>query len=614
MKKHANRRTQVRPVRPNVISQPVQVRPVDSDLRTPNEQPKSTTNSQLAHLDSVLFSEQVKIVKHPTFIAKPQTKTKQLNEPKSELNNEPKNKSVQTEIKQAVLETEQVKTSVSQTASKRNEEAVTKPATPSTQTANAKPELKQTAALLNPSTIIDAQLRQYEQLPKIRRHKKQFDLGNLLIYVLGFFLLVGLTFALWPKDDVFAPSKLQKEDEAELAVHNHMLKVTDKAVSTETPEMTVAMTTEAVDEISKSANGNIYYSQSIGPKLCKNSAKDLKLPHLAPLTYRPDKLNQKYKEWGIQHSKQTKDGERLPVIDDECNKYVVNYNVLFDLNREVMQDVSSRYASYLADEQAKAHNHAKQANQTGETEVEPSQSQVKNKQQELSAAQKANAKYRPNKVVYLTYDFPTAELLHAKSVLDTLELYQASATFFISGEFLTEAPNLVLRMQKEEHAIGSLGWEPIDAARLAIRNENTFLNHLTKLDKNFQLLTGRPLDSFFRPSEGSYSEQALFLIRNAGYYPTFWGVELHNFWPDSKDTLNYRYDNLRNRNFNIDPYPFTVEQAINRILQDLHDGLIIRLDGRSKVDVALLEPLIKKLQAKGYRCLNLNEIPLNVIG
>lgn len=469
----------------------------------------------------------------------------------------------------------------------------------------AKPLTPNNKALLNPSTIIDAQLRHYDALPKIRRKQQRFDPGTALIYILGFFLLVGLTFTFWPRQDSFAPPKPKQNEDAELSMNRQALKVVSSIKPTNEPELTELLATTEAENIQHGVDGRIYYSQAIGPKLHKNTASDLRLPRLPALHFRADRYNQSYIEWGIKHSKQAANGERLPIVDDKYINYVANYNILFDLNKATIQDIASRHSAYLA----KAKEEALKAKQTAETTIAATSKETF----KPSNLQKANAKYRPDKVIYITYDFPKSELINASSVLDILDLYQVKASFFISGDFLQEAPNLVLRMDKANHVIGSLGWEAIDAARLAVRNERTFLNHLSKLDKNFELLTKRPLDSFYRPCEGSFSEQALYLIRNAGYYPTFWSLEMHNFWPDSKDMLNFRYDNLRKRNFNMQPYPYTVEQAVNLIMQELHDGLILRLDGRSKVDVALLEPLIKKLQAKGYTCLNLNEIPLDVI-
>lgn len=471
--------------------------------------------------------------------------------------------------------------------------------------------------LLNPSTIIDAQLRQYDAMPKIRRKQQKFDIGTLLIYVLGFFLLVGLTFVFWPRPDNFTPIKPQTDADAELSSNRHVLKITSSAIASVEPELTEILSSETAPEIKNDVHGNIYYGQTIGPKLSKNTANDLRLPRLRPLPTQAERYSQTYAEWGIKHSKQNAKGERLPLIEDAYRNYVSTYNILYDLNKDTLQSTANLYRNFLAKQKSAAEKAQVKKLQVAVTEPTASRQELvptqATSQKELSAAQKASAKYRPAKVIYITYDFPKSELVNARKVLDILDLYQTSASFFISGDFLTEAPDLVLRMNAANHAIGSLGWEAIDAARLAIRNEKTFLSHLTKLDKNFELLTGRPLDSFYRPCEGSFSEQALYLIRNAGYYPTFWGLEMHNFWPDSKDTLNFRYDNLRKRDFNVNPYPYTVEQALNLIMQELHDGLILRLDGRSKVDVELLEPLIKKLHAKGYTCLNLNEIPLDVI-
>lgn len=592
---------------------------INSDSKLALEGANSATSEQLGavHWQLPQGDSHVEIIKHSI---SPELNPNLISSKKSAQLAEMNTQEISTfQIAESEIETqEKHATLAAETQRIKQQEAIRKPEIHTLdELPAAEKKSSQQNALLNPSTIIDAQLRQYDHMPRIRRRQKGIDLGTLLIYVLGFFLLLGLTFAFWPRPDSFAPIKPQIDDDAELSSNRHVLKITSTAIATIEPELTELAASETVPAIKNDVHGNIYYGQAIGPKLHKNTAKDLRLPRLRPLPTRAERYSQTYVEWGIKHSKQNAKGERLPLIEDTYSNYVSTYNILYDLNKETLQNTANRYRNFLAKQKAEAEKAQAQKAQSAVTEPTTSKQELAPTQitakEDLSAAQKASAKYRPDKVIYITYDFPQSELVNARKVLDVLDLYQTSASFFISGDFLTEAPNLVLRMNAANHAIGSLGWEAIDAARLAIRNEKTFLSHLTKLDKNFELLTGRPLDSFYRPCEGSFSEQALYLIRNAGYYPTFWGLEMHNFWPDSKDTLNFRYDNLRKRDFNVNPYPYTVEQALNLIMQELHDGLILRLDGRSKVDVDLLEPLIKKLHAKGYTCLNLNEIPLDAM-
>lgn len=481
-------------------------------------------------------------------------------------------------------------------------------ALPSDQEAAANP-----AGPLNPSTIIDAQLRHYHKLNFGHRLPPHFDFITLLIYISGFLLLIGLTVILWPSHPLTVPHDNYSENNAEPLPLTTQIKIQS---NDEVQSTSAAVTQTTVNyTFGKDIKGRLFYGKPIGPNLIVSRKSDLRLPRLPNLSTAID-ADTRYLEWEIQHTKLSADNHRLPVISDNTANYCATYNVLWDLNPLTLKDMNAIHRSYLekAEKENKKHPTAPRASTGPDATVQqvaPAAPTASSAKRQLTELQKANAKYRPEKVIYITYDFVKGEKMKAKQVLDILKAYQIPCSFFIGGDFLSEAPDLVLRMDKENHCIGSLGWDFEDSARLSIRNRKTFLKSLHKLEKNFELLTGRQLDSFYRPPSGSYSELTLALVRNSGYYPTFWGLELHNFWPDAKDKLNFRYDKLRNRNYA--KLPYTVPEALNYIERELHDGLILRLDGRSQVEVDLLEPLIKKIKVEGYTCLNLNEIPLSLM-
>lgn len=528
--------------------------------------------------------------------------------------------------------------------------------------------------VLNPSNIIDAQLRHYNARKPAKAKRQRVDLVSGLIYALGILLAIGIGRMLWPTDNqgTFKPPVKEEQQFIQVGVSEpQVIEVKEDEVL---PAATANTPTETPIEKFEPAfdkRGNLFYGMSIGPILQPIHEAELRLPRLQALPPTDTlSLDLKVREWHILRTNDSAANVRLPVIADNIKVYAAAFNILWDCNAVNLADLrttrdnlvqmaldnssnnnvnSPAYNElkiYLAEKNKDANtstaesNSAETAANSTETAIENADTvsttaaptndentqtttatdSTKNKVElaadnnNLSTLQIDRAKYRPEKTFYLTYDFPTGLQANAEKVLDLLKLYNARASFFISGDFLSQRPDLVLRMDKENHVIGSLGWTLEDAARISARNEKTFLKNLTKLDDNFRLLAGRRLDSFFRPPEGSFSQHVLWLIRNAGYYPTFWGLEMHDFWPDSKNTLNYRFDILRGRDYNISKYPYTVEQALNLIKQELHPGLILRLDGRSKVEVDLLEPLLKYLSEKGYTCLNLNDIPLELIG
>ena len=131
----------------------------------------------------------------------------------------------------------------------------------------------------------------------------------------------------------------------------------------------------------------------------------------------------------------------------------------------------------------------------------------------LDAMEKYGAVYRKNedeKVIYLTFDCGY-ENGHTAKILDILKEKGVKGAFFLNGQFIKTAPDLVKRMLDEGHIVGNHGNNHAVMSKLDI--EELFY----EVESNNALLQdavpGAPYMKYFRPPSGGCSEWDLALYQ-----------------------------------------------------------------------------------------------------
>lgn len=191
------------------------------------------------------------------------------------------------------------------------------------------------------------------------------------------------------------------------------------------------------------------------------------------------------------------------------------------------------------------------------------------------------------KVVYLTMDEGYEYEDNTTEILNTAKVKGVPITFFITGSYLENNPDKVIRMAEEGHLVANhTTSHPNLVDLVAKKGEAGLLKELHDLETAFQNLTGQDMPRIIRPPEGSYSERVLYYLSRAGYQTVFWSFAYRDWITDEQ------------------PDP---AEAKAKILGQLHNGSVILIHAVSDTNVAILPDLIDGIRARGYEFALLND-------
>ncbi len=181
------------------------------------------------------------------------------------------------------------------------------------------------------------------------------------------------------------------------------------------------------------------------------------------------------------------------------------------------------------------------------------------------------------KTVYLTFDAGYENGNVAKT-LDILKKHDVKAAFFILPHLVSANTELVLRMTNEGHLVCNHTYSHRDMSK--VTDKESFSQELTKLEKVYADTTGLTMAKYFRPPEGSFSEENLKFADELGYRTVFWSLAYAD-WDNNKQ--------------------MAPERAKELILSRMHNGCVVLLHPTSSTNAAILDELISELKAQGYK-------------
>ena len=181
------------------------------------------------------------------------------------------------------------------------------------------------------------------------------------------------------------------------------------------------------------------------------------------------------------------------------------------------------------------------------------------------------------KMVALTYD-DGPNPVHTNAILDTLEKYDARATFFDLGYLVERYPDVVKREASLGCEVASHSWDHANFNKLS---EAAIKEDVAKTDAVFQKVLGRSPDSF-RPPYGNCDDHVKSLIPLPIY---LWSV----------DTLDWKSRNA--------------DAIINEVkkIGDL-DGKVILMHGIYSSTAEATAYLVPYLQDQGYELVTVSEL------
>jgi peptidoglycan-N-acetylmuramic acid deacetylase len=188
------------------------------------------------------------------------------------------------------------------------------------------------------------------------------------------------------------------------------------------------------------------------------------------------------------------------------------------------------------------------------------------------------------KEIYLTFD-NGYENGYTAQVLDVLKKKKVPATFFVTGHYLKDQPELVKRMIKEGHIVGNHSWHHPDLTQIS--NER-LKEELESVRLKIAELTGGHQGGYYlRPPRGIFSERTLALSHQLGYQNVFWSLAFVDWHIHNQKGWKYAYDN---------------------IMKQIHPGCILLLHTVSKDNADALERVIDDLRAQGYTFKSLDDL------
>ncbi len=113
-----------------------------------------------------------------------------------------------------------------------------------------------------------------------------------------------------------------------------------------------------------------------------------------------------------------------------------------------------------------------------------------------------------------------------------------------------------------------------------ISEKQAFSEELEGVEKLYSETVGQPLPRFYRPPQGVYSEANLRHAQELGYKTVFWSLAYVDWKTDAQPTP---------------------AAAFAKLLPRTHPGAVVLLHSTSQTNADILDELLTKWEAMGYR-------------
>ncbi len=163
----------------------------------------------------------------------------------------------------------------------------------------------------------------------------------------------------------------------------------------------------------------------------------------------------------------------------------------------------------------------------------------------------------------------------AARILDILTKHHIHSTFFITGDWANQNPDLVRRIHSEGHQTDNHTMHHPDLRTLSDQEVCTQLNQANQVISNLTGITTRP---YFRPPYGSRDTRVRSLAAQIGYRTVYWTI----------DTLDWQTT-------------ATPTSITNIVMNNLKNGAIILMHAGSQAESETLDGLMTKIEQRGYQ-------------
>jgi polysaccharide deacetylase family sporulation protein PdaB len=169
------------------------------------------------------------------------------------------------------------------------------------------------------------------------------------------------------------------------------------------------------------------------------------------------------------------------------------------------------------------------------------------------------------------------------NILDTLDKYNAKATFFIVGLWAKKYPEMVKLMDERGHEVANHGYSHLHMGSIP---ENKIREEIDLCSDILEELTGKRV-TLFRPPYGEYTSTTVKTARRTGYQVIQWDVDSLD-WKDS----------------------MSEQDIYNRVIKRTDNGSIILFHNDTKYTGKVLPSILENLTANGFECVTVSDILL----
>ena len=178
------------------------------------------------------------------------------------------------------------------------------------------------------------------------------------------------------------------------------------------------------------------------------------------------------------------------------------------------------------------------------------------------------------KILYLTFDLGY-ENGYTETILDALDARGIKGTFFITMDYVKEAPHIVRRIIEGSHTLGN---HTVKHPSVPDISDERIISELMDLHSYIEGNFGYSM-TVFRYPMGEFSEYSLKFIDNLGYKSIFWSFAYVDWKTDAQPSR---------------------EAGMEKITSALHGGAIYLLHAVSSTNAAIMGDFLDTAIAEHY--------------
>lgn len=166
-------------------------------------------------------------------------------------------------------------------------------------------------------------------------------------------------------------------------------------------------------------------------------------------------------------------------------------------------------------------------------------------------------------------------------ILDTLDKYNAKATFFIVGLWAEKYPDMVKLIDERGHTIANHGYSHAHMAQIP---EAKVIEEIERCTEVLEKITGKRTD-LFRAPYGEYNAETVKTAKKLGYYTIQWDV----------DSLDWKKS-------------MSKDDIFKRVTQRVNYGSIILFHNDTTHTAEILPSILEYLTNNGYECVSVSDL------